>query len=367
VITHFDGGDRPKRDIGWTPYLWLVYLVFFIAPLLTGHPTTTQVVWSLVAVAVFLPLYFAAFRTGGRRLLLIAWTVHAIGAIILPINPAGVCFFIYGASFLAFTSRPAVVVGWLAVMLLSIAAQCLWHGLPSWTWLPVIAVAGVVGATNIHFAEMRRKDHRLRVAQASVEEMARIAERERIGRDLHDLLGHTLSVIVLKSEVASRLAERDPVRAMQEIREVERISREALGEVRKAVRGYRSEGLLDEIANAERVLVGAGITPEISMTPPALPPTLGADGERALAYALREAVTNVVRHAGATRCWIRLAEDRGRMQLEVRDNGRGGLAPEGSGLSGMRERLRQVAGTLERDGQQGTRLVMSLPAQGSSS
>ena len=72
-------------------------------------------------------------------------------------------------------------------------------------------------------------------------------------------------------------------------------------------------------------------------------------------------MTNVVRHAGATRCWIRLADDGGRTTLEVRDNGRGGLAPEGSGLSGMRERLRQVAGTLERDGQQGTRLVMSLP------
>lgn len=364
----FLGGDQqPRRDVGWTPYLWLVYLIFFIAPLVVGKPTTVQVVGSLVAVAVFLPLYFAAFRTGGRRLLLIAWAVHAIGAATLPINPSGVCFFIYGASFVAFVSRPTVVVGWLALMLLSITVQSLWHGLPGWTWLPVIAVSGVVGATNIHFAEMRRKDQRLRIAHASVEEMARIAERERIGRDLHDLLGHTLSVIVLKSEVASRLAERDPVRAVQEIREVERISREALGEVRKAVRGYRSEGLLDEMANAERVLVAAGITPEISMTPPVLPAPLPADGERALAYALREAVTNVVRHAGATRCWIRLVEDGGRMQLEVRDNGRGGLAPEGSGLSGMRERLRQVAGTLERDGRQGTRLVMSLPAPRSSS
>jgi two-component system sensor histidine kinase DesK len=188
--------------------------------------------------------------------------------------------------------------------------------------------------------------------------MARIAERERIGRDLHDLLGHTLSVIVLKSELASRLADRDPARAVTEIREVERISREALAEVRKAVRGYRSEGLLDEVANAERVLIAAGIAAEIDVHPQALPP----DEDRALAYALREAVTNVVRHAAATRCSIRLTETGGRTRLEVLDDGRGGLAPEGSGLSGMRERLRQVAGTLERDGANGTRLVMSLPS-----
>ncbi len=89
---------------------------------------------------------------------------------------------------------------------------------------------------------MRRKDANLRVAQQAVEEMARIAERERIGRDLHDLLGHTLSVIVLKSELASKLADRDPARAVAEIRDVERISREALTEVRKAVRGYRIRG-----------------------------------------------------------------------------------------------------------------------------
>src|SRR4029079_228588 len=96
-----------------------------------------------------------------------------------------------------------------------------------------LVVAAVVGGTNIHFAELRRKGDELRVAREAVVEMARIAERERIGRDLHDLLGHTLSVIVLKSELASKLADRDPARAVTEIRDVERISREALREGRR--------------------------------------------------------------------------------------------------------------------------------------
>ena len=352
--------DKPPRDFGWVPFAWLIYLLFFFAPLVVDGATTFQVVASLVAVAAFLPLYFLAFRTSGTPLLTIAWAVHAIAWAVTPINPAGVCFFIYATAFLGFSGRPRAAMLWLVLMLVSMIAQAVLLHVHGWTWLPALAVAGVVGATNIHFAEMRRK---VRTAQASLSEMARIAERERIGRDLHDLLGHTLSVIVLKSELASRLAERDPQRAVAEIRDVERISREALGEVRKAVRGYRSEGLVDEVANAERVLVAAGITPEITMAPATLPP----DEDRALAYALREAVTNVVRHARAQRCWIRLMAEGGRTVLEVRDDGRGGLAPEGSGLSGIRERLREVAGTLERDGQHGTRLVMSLPAHGSPS
>ena len=91
--------------------------------------------------------------------------------------------------------------------------------------------------------------------------------------------------------------------------------------MRKAVRGYRAEGLSDELANAERVLVAAGISREIELR---RRPTLSPDEDRALAFALREAVTNVVRHAGATRCWIALSDDGGRIHLEVRDNGRGG-------------------------------------------
>lgn len=354
-------GDRDRREFGWTRYVWLIYLIFYFASLALGKPTPWQLGWSLAAVAAFLPLYFLGFRSSGTRLLVIAFAILGIGLAITPINPAGACFFIYATAFLGMTSRPRVAVRWLALMLVLVTAEGLFFALPFWwSWMPAVVVAGVVGATNIHFAEIRRRDSKLRVAQEAVEEMARIAERERIGRDLHDLLGHTLSLVVLKAELASKLADRDPARAAAEIRDVERIARDALVEVRKAVRGYRSDTLADEVANAERVLVAAGVSATIDLGRITFTP----DEDRALAFAVREAITNVVRHAGATSCHIRLARDAGRVVLEVRDNGRGGMAPEGSGLSGMRERLRQVAGTLERDGQQGTRLVMSLPVHG---
>lgn len=348
--------------LGWTPFLWLVYLFYLVIFPYAGRQG--PVVWALTSasIAIFLPLYFYGYWTCGRRLLTVVAAIALLGAAVTPWNPGGAVYFIYAAAFLGDTGAPRAAARRLAILLVLMMAEAWWLGWPVRVWLAPLVVGAAIGGANIHFAEMRRKDANLRIAHQAVEEMARVAERERIGRDLHDLLGHTLSVIVLKAELASKLAEHDPARAAIEIRDVERISREALTEVRKAVRGYRSEGLIDEIANAERVLVAAGITPEIAVVPATLPP----DEDRALAYALREAVTNVVRHADATRCWILLADDGRRTTLEVRDNGRGGLAPEGSGLSGMRERLRQVAGTLERQGDQGTRLLMSLRAHGSS-
>ncbi len=354
--------ERQRRltHLGWTPYAWLLYLAFYIVYPLAAHATMRDWVLSGLALAAFLPLYFRGFLEEGRRLLAISGAIFVIGLLITPINPAGNCFYIYAAAFIGFSGRPRQAGMWLSFMLVVVGLDAwLLHWGPE-VWVPTLIVSGVVGGTNIHFAEIRRRNDELRVAQDAVTEMARIAERERIGRDLHDLLGHTLSVIVLKSELASKLADRDLARAVTEIRDVERISREALTEVRKAVRGYRSEGFADELANIERVLVAAGVRPVIDIAPL----TFDADEERALAFALREAVTNVVRHSGAQHCWISLQARGGRAVLEVRDDGRGGLAPEGSGLSGMRERLRQVAGTLDRDGHTGTRLSVSLPRRG---
>src|SRR5204863_1450718 len=183
-----------------------------------------------------------------------------------------------------------------------------------------------------------------------VAHLAKVAERERIARDLHDLLGHTLSVIILKSELASRLAATQPERAAEEIRDVERISREALAEVRAAVRGYRSAGLESELRQAGETLKTAGIELQTAMeTPP-----LTAIQESVFALAVREAVTNVVRHAQATVCRLSLRREGSWCQLEIADNGKGGALEEGSGLSGMRERVEALGGIVERDGSHGT-------------
>ena len=188
--------------------------------------------------------------------------------------------------------------------------------------------------------------------------MATLAERERISRDLHDLLGHTLSVIALKSELASRLADTDPARAAQEIREVERISRETLSEVRGAVEGYRGSGLPGELRRAASVLQSSGVRLDAHIDTVQMSPRQ----ESILALALREAVTNIVRHARAKTCLITLQAPGDSVVLTVKDDGQGGLPQEGYGLTGMRERVAAAAGTVTIDGSNGTSVAVSLPA-----
>jgi len=195
-------------------------------------------------------------------------------------------------------------------------------------------------------------------AQEEIEHLAKVAERERIARDLHDVLGHTLSVIALKSELASKLMERDPQQAGNEIREVEQISRQALSEVRDAIRGYRAKGLAAELAQAKTTLETAGLTVQCDAASTVqLPPMQ----ESVLALAVREAVTNVVRHAGARTCRLRLEQENGSCRLEIQDDGRGGSSLEGNGLRGMRERVQMLGGTLDRISDDGTTLTITLP------
>ena len=197
---------------------------------------------------------------------------------------------------------------------------------------------------------------RLGLAHAEVERLAVIAERERIARDLHDLLGHTLSMITLKSELASRLTATDPEGAAREMREVQTISRDTLGEVRQAVRGYRAKGLPAEVADAERALKWAGIECDFAADAVDLPPR----HETALALALREGVTNIVRHAdaGHVRGCIRHAGDE--VTLTLADDGHGG-GSDGNGLAGIRERIERLGGCFSRQSRGGTTLTVRLP------
>ncbi len=229
--------------------------------------------------------------------------------------------------------------------------------LPSYFWIPTVFFSSLLGSAVIQWVHRRKLSDKLLAAQAESEHLAKVAERERIARDLHDLLGHTLSVIVLKSELASRLTASDPARAADEIRDVERISREALTQVRAAVRGYRSAGFDGELKVALQALEAAGIQVETSVEHPALSPAQ----ETVFAMALREAVTNVVRHAHATVCRLTMRQVGRFCEMVVSDNGLGGTLNEGSGLSGMRERVEALGGALERDGSHGTQLRIRVP------
>ncbi|QTZ91673.1 sensor histidine kinase [Streptomyces auratus] len=196
------------------------------------------------------------------------------------------------------------------------------------------------------------------------QELARSAvekERLRFSRDLHDLLGHTLSVVVVKAEAVRRLAPRNLDAALAQAADIEAVGRQALTEIREAVTGYREGSLSTELDRARSVLEAAGIEPVVRQAGPPLPPQAGA----LLGWVVREGVTNTVRHSGATTCEISVHAGEDRVRVTITDDGRGAGEPNvgGTGLKGLTERLAAAGGTLHSgpDGRRGFRVTAELP------
>jgi two-component system sensor histidine kinase DesK len=220
-----------------------------------------------------------------------------------------------------------------------------------------------IGIMMVAFRQARTLVVELQEARGEVARLAANEERLRIARDLHDLLGHSLSLIVLKSELAGRVADRDPAATAREVRDIESVARQALADVREAVSGYRRRVLSEELDNARSALAAAAVDAVVRTSGSPLPdPVDGLFG-----WAVREGVTNVVRHAGAGRCTIEVSRDAGHASLEIRDDGTGGVGTQvlGSGLSGLTERVTAAGGHVTAgpapDG--GFRLVVTAPLE----
>ncbi|HEY7871245.1 MAG TPA: sensor histidine kinase, partial [Rudaea sp.] len=235
----------------------------------------------------------------------------------------------------------------------------LWSQWQQWPWVATIMMAMIaasVGAGNLFYRISSQKDAELRLSHDEVRRLAATAERERIGRDLHDLLGHTLSLITLKSELANKLFDRDAVAAKREMLDVERVARDALAQVRHAVTGIRAAGLVAELASAKLLLESDGVHLGYELTDVGLP----VDVETVLAMTVREAVTNIQRHARATRAQVTLARAGRQALLSIADDGRGGAIVPGNGLSGMRERLAAIGAELRVDSGRGRGTTLTV-------
>jgi two-component system sensor histidine kinase DesK len=339
-------------------YLFFVYLPFWFSPVFLPRPFWA----SVAATAVFLPIYLVGFHARGPWRLAAPAAIAAIGLALMPLNPAGNTFIIYAMMLAAYALRPRAALAAAACFGLLLAAELEWLGEHRAHLAIALLVGGVAVSSALLGRIAERGNAELRLSQEEVRRLAQRAERERIGRDLHDLLGRTLSLVALKSELAGRLVERDAAAARGEIADVEKVAREALGQVRRAVVGIRAAGLEAELVQARLALATSGVALHRrgELDGAVLPP----DAETALALGLREAITNVLRHARAETVEVELATaDQGAL-LTVVDDGRGGAVVPGEGLSGMRERLAAVGGTLTiaagaRGG--GTRLSLRVP------
>jgi two-component system sensor histidine kinase DesK len=325
------------------PSFWLVYLGQTLAGIGKHSDGLVSLAGILILVA-FCVAYLAALPLGWqnnqRRLIwfivgMVALT--AVEAVIAHEDAFVMCVFIgvlcmAGLGRWAFPTMGALTV--ITVVTPTLIPS--WHAGADWDMavtIPLVAFA------MFGFFALIRNNVALTEARAEVARLAAENERSRIARDLHDLLGHSLTTITVKAELARRLADVDPARAAREIGEVEELSRRTLADVRAAVTGYREVSLAGEIASAREVLRAANVEAEL----PGAIDSVPAAHRDLFGWVLREGVTNVIRHARAQHCWVTV----GPTWLEIVDDGRGVVGPgNGSGLAGLAERVDAAGGTL---------------------
>ena len=394
-LTDMEGAQAPVVSSGISPRLWRLYVEFWlvfpllypIIALLQTHPSPLRllIVMAVLAIVVVIagwlmwphPLERIAYTRSrfSRTLLLLAlltalvlWLSLAYGAAFLWLL---IC--VSGAAGVALPMRSAVLV-LVALMLLSAGMSIgIEGGVLLAHWLEIIPLVLLVRGLGLDMIGLVRLSRAIRELHAARQELARLAvveERLRLARDLHDLLGHTLSMITLKSELARHLVKEEPQRCEQELAEIERVARKSLREVREAVAGYRQPHLSSELEGARQLLSAAGIDAQIEPIPEALPFELSA----VLAWTVREGVTNVIRHSRAQHCLIRLAQENERVWAEVINDGvrqertESASGRPGLGLVGLRERVtalggRMEAGSLTLPGKERFRLYVELPLQ----
>lgn len=346
--------------VGKAPYLWVFSLSFMLWKYAYVAPGRLELILLVATLVAFIPVYFGSFWATQERSMLFVAASCLFGMAWAPYNFGASSFFVFAAAMCGGIepARKAYTVVALAIGLAVLMALLI-DTLPLTFLLPSVAVGLPVGVATIMDVNLRRSREQLLRKQEEVEHMATIAERERISRDLHDLLGHTLSLITLKAELAGKLLGRDELACRQEIGDIERSARNALSEVRAAVTGYRQSGLVHELASARASLASAGITLNARVQPLSMP----AAAENVMSLALREAVTNILRHAKATECDVELDCVDGRIRFRIADNGaRIDGVRHGNGLSGMQERVSAIGGQLDIVAGRGLALEMTLPA-----
>lgn len=332
---------------GWRRAVLSAGMLVYPAVTVSGIPryaTGVAAIAGYVIVAAFCLSYVLTALAYGKRRSGRMWSLFGVMVVLfaaeLPIARDYAFFLaVVIVSFAAMVSRrhlaPIVAGGTVAALVVPWVVRP-WHLGPGLTEAVLIVFTSL---TVVGFSDIAANNRALLEARAEVARLASEAERARISRDLHDLLGHSLTVITVKSGLARRLAESGSPRAVEEITAVEGLARQALTDVRAAVSGYREVTLAGELARGRELLRAAGVVADL----PTATDQVSANHQELFGWIVREGITNVVRHARATRCAVTLSA----ADVEIRDDGTGAPSPSGNGLTGLRERVAAAGGTVE--------------------
>lgn len=355
-------GSVARGKSPWTDaahLLWSVWI--FITPIFDRDMWNLR--WILFTVAsypVFLWLYAMCCVSSRRVSRRYAAALVVMAMLLLPWYPSGLTYFVFGCVMLRVCSmRFRHYMLALSGLNLALLSEAWLLGYPWQAVFSIPVVTFIIGLIINAESLSQEKDAELRLSHDEVRRLAATAERERIGRDLHDLLGHTLSLITLKLELSRKLYDRDSAAARREVEEAEKVARHALAEVRAAVTGIRATDLAAELASARLLLASSGVHLDYQMAVLNLPEAV----ERCLALVIREASTNIVRHARASEASVTLVVEGSEVWLQIADNGRGGVGEDGNGLCGMRERVRGIQGRLTIESPRGGGTRLSIRAR----
>jgi two-component system sensor histidine kinase DesK len=343
--------DRPRAAplamiyVGVPAYV--VIAAFSIGDLVRSHEPFAAAVGVAAVLAfsgVFLGFAFPLGHPRSERFVLRYMGTMAVLAVAIVLLGTTTAVYPAVVSAMAGDSlRPARAMPFIIGMSVVAGVSSIANGLGLEDAITEPAIVLMVGLFTLAIRRLAETNRELSSAREELAGLAVASERLRFARDLHDLLGHSLTVIRAKSELASRLARSDVGQAIREMEEVEVVARSALAEVRETVTGYRRPTLLSEVAKARAVLETAGIDVVVTVGRC----ELSDEVDETLGWVLREAVTNVVRHSGATECHIETSEDDGVIRLRIVDDGGGAASGPGNGLVGARERLSIVGGSLD--------------------
>ncbi|VAW48275.1 integral membrane sensor signal transduction histidine kinase [hydrothermal vent metagenome] len=334
----------PKQERNhYIEYIWLVYLAIFFTSLYYYHPIKYSLFYAVLGTFLFLVVYFNGYNTSANK---IKWNILAIliiGSFMTALTPGASIFFVYAAAFCCRLGNTKKAVIGLIIVSIWIVSLVLVFKFSVYFYIPALLYSLIIGAVNIYQYTIQQKDIELLLSQNEVKHLAKISERERIARDLHDLIGHTFSVITLKAELAGKLIDSDNKKAKNEILEVETISREALKQIREVVTGYRSSDLNTELAHAKHLLESHNIHFTYEFKNFEMKDSINKE----LAIILKELITNVLKHAKAQRVSTQISLENNSANMKVEDDGIGlnSNYNNGFGLKGIKERVKKLSGS----------------------